>query len=132
MGLLNNLPAVDANNSYREDIENAYFKIEGCIIDTNKQKVRIPVRGWLSEYARQNQGIGIFKRVFYAPIDFFADTLCTVDALCTKGYDYIKSLPEFENATDVTEEYSGDIDITEEIAEEQEKTLEELIKSLKD
>jgi hypothetical protein len=145
MGLQNNLPAIDPNNSYREDITNAYYKIEGVFIDTNKAKVRIQVRGFLSEYARHNQGIGIFKRVFYAPLETFlkgsgdgtnlvdftitADTT-VVDALVEKGYDYIKSLPEFEDAVDMLDPYDGDIDITEEIAEEQEKTLEQLILSL--
>lgn len=130
MGLFNNLLAIDANNSYRENLTDAYFKIEGVFIDTNKENVRIQVRGWLSEYARHNQGIGIFKKVFYAPIAYFADTTCTVNFLTDKSYEYLKTQLEFADATDALDEYTGAIDITEEIAEEQEKTLEELITEL--
>jgi hypothetical protein len=149
MGLKSNLAAIEPNNSYRENITDAYFKIEGVFVDTNKAKVRIQVRGWLSEYARHNQGIGIYKRVFYAPIENFfkgfADgttlihtdfiiesTANVINTLVSRGYEFIKTLPDFSNSTDVLDEYSGDIDITEEIAQEQEQTLDELINSLKD
>jgi len=131
MGLIGNLPAVSKDNSYRENIEDAYFKIEGVNIDTNAEKVRIQVRGWLSEYARQNQGIGIFKRVFYAPITDFEGVLCEKEALLTKAYAYLKGTSAFSDTTDSLEEYTGDIDITPEIAEEQEKELEQLINELK-
>ena len=69
MALIGNLDAKSKYNSYRENINNAYFKIESVAIDTLKEKARVQVRGWLSEYARHNQGIGIFKRVFYIPLD---------------------------------------------------------------
>ena len=68
MGLTGNLNAVSEYNSYREDLVDVYFKIEGVFVNTQTSKVRVQVRGWLSEYARWNQGIGIFKRVFYIPI----------------------------------------------------------------
>ena len=146
MGLLGTLEATSEYNSYRETITGVYYKIVGVFIDTEKSKVRIAVRGWLSEYARHNQGIGIFKRVFYTPLETFltgagdgtnfvdftiASDDNVVDILTQKGYDFIKTLPEFADAIDSLAEYTGNIDITEEIAEEQAETLEELINSLK-
>ena len=56
MGLLGTLQATSEYNSYRETINGVYYKIEGVFIDTEQEKVRVPVRGWMSEYARQNQG----------------------------------------------------------------------------
>jgi hypothetical protein len=132
MGLLGTLAATSGYNSYRETINGVYYKIEGVFIDTEQEKVRVPVRGWLSEYARQNQGIGIFKRVFYIPIDEFKEVLCIKDDLVKKSYEYIKTLPEFVDCIDSLDEYIGEIDITEETVAEQEGTLEELINSLKD
>lgn len=131
MGLINNLPAIDANNSYRENIENVYFKIEGVFVNTEQEKVRISVRGWLSEYARHNQGIGVFKRVFYAPIEYFENTKCSKDLIVKRAYKYIKELPEFKDSKNSLRKYSGPIDITEEIVEKQEEELGVLIKGLR-
>ena len=131
MGLLGNIEATSMYNSYREGLTDVYFKIEGVFVDTQLSKVRVQVRGWLSEYARWNQGLGIFKRVFYIPVTEFATVLCTPDDLATKAYEYIKTLPEFAGAEDSLGEYDGVIDVTEELAEEQEKTLEELIADLR-
>ena len=132
MGLTGNLNAVSEYNSYREDLVDVYFKIEGVFVNTQTSKVRVQVRGWLSEYARWNQGIGIFKRVFYIPIAEFAAVLATPDALAIKAYAYIKTLPEFVDAEDSLEEYDGVIDVTEEMAQEQAEELDELIASLQD
>lgn len=131
MGLIGTLPANSVNNSYKETITNMYYKVMGVMIDTEKEKVLVPVRGWMSEYARHNQGIGVFKRVFYIPMDYFKDTICTSDELIKKSYEYIKTLPEFDGCIDALEDYDGPIDITEEQVEEEKKTLEEMINSLK-
>jgi hypothetical protein len=131
MGLKGTLPANNINNSYKETLPDIYYKVMGVMIDTEKEKVLVPVRGWLSEYARQNQGIGVFKRVFYIPLDHFKDTICEKDELVKKAYEYIKTLPEFDGCEDSLEEYDGDVDITEEQVSEEKKTLEELIDSLK-
>ena len=131
MALIGNLDAKSKYNSYRENINNAYFKIESVAIDTLKEKARVQVRGWLSEYARHNQGIGIFKRVFYIPLEEFKDSNCTKDALLTKSYEYISTLPEFKGAKAHTVQYKGKIEITKEKVEEQEQELEDLINSLK-
>lgn len=131
MGLIGTLPANSVNNSYKETITNMYYKVMGVMIDTEKEKVLVPVRGWMSEYARHNQGIGVFKRVFYIPMDHFKDTTCTSDELIKKAYEYIKTLPEFDGCTDALDEYSGVIDITEEQVQEEKKTLEEMIDSLR-
>jgi hypothetical protein len=131
MGLIGTLPANSVNNSYKETITNMYYKVMGVMIDTEKEKVLVPVRGWLSEYARHNQGIGVFKRVFYIPIDYFKDTLCVKDELIKKAYEYIAALPEFDGCENALDEYSGQIDITEEQVEEEKKTLEEMINSLR-
>jgi len=128
MGLHNDLLAVDKNNSYREDIKNVYFKIEGVFIDTNKNRVRIPVRGYLSEYARHNQGLGIFKRVFYAPIDYFKNVKCTTDDLTKRAYKFIKTMPEFENSKNATAKYKGKIDITTKVVEQHDEELKSIIK----
>jgi hypothetical protein len=131
MGLIGTLPANSVNNSYKETITNMYYKVMGVMIDTEKEKVLVPVRGWLSEYARHNQGIGVFKRVFYIPMDYFKDTICTSDELIKKSYEYIKTLPEFDGCIDALEDYDGLVDITEEQVEEEKKTLEEMINSLR-
>ena len=131
MALIGTLAADSKDNSYRENIDNVYYKIEGVFIDTQLEKVRVQVRGWISEYSRQNQGIGIFKRVFYIPVSEFADVSCDKEAMLTKAYAYLKSTNAFSSATDSLKKYSGKIDITPEIAEEQKKELEELILDLK-
>jgi len=132
MGFSGNLKATSEYNSYREDINGAYFKIEGVFVDTQKRKVRVPVRGWLSEYARQNAGIGIFKRVFYIPIEEFEDVVCRKEDLLKKAYDYIKVLPEFKDCEDRIEKYSGTIDMTQHDIDTQADTLNDLIEELKD
>lgn len=132
MGFIGNLEAKSEYNSYREKITGAYFKIEGVFVDTEKAKVRVPVRGWLSEYARHNSGIGIFKRVFYIPLEKFADVKCTKEDLLKKAYEYIKTLPEFSEADDSLKKYSGKVDITQNDVDKQEDTLEELIQTLKE
>ena len=131
MALIGTLKANSEYNSYKEEITNVYYKIVNVFVDTEKEKVRVPVRGFLSEYARHNQGIGIFKRVFYIPMDYFKDTVCTKDELVKKSYVYISKLPEFEGCRNSFKDYSGKVDITEEKIEEEKKSLEELINSLK-
>lgn len=131
MGFYGNLKAASEYNSYKEDINDAYFKIEGVFIDTQKKRVRVPVRGWLSEYARQNSGIGIFKRVFYIPIEEFGQVLCQEDAIIEKAYEYIKALPEFADAKDAMAKYTGKIDFTKDDVDKQADSLEELIEKIK-
>lgn len=132
MALIGNLTAKNKYNSYRETIKNAYFKIESVAIDTEKGKARVQVRGFMSEYARHNQGIGIFKRVFYVPLDYYGEVLCLKDELIKRSYEYISALPEFKTAKPHDKPYAGKIDVTPEVVEEQEKELEELISELKD
>ena len=131
MALIGNLDKLSTYNSYREDFTNAYFKVENVHIDTDQNKVRVLVRGYLSEYARHNQGIGIFKRVFFIPFEEFAEVVCSKESLFQTAYTYLKALPEFINSSDSLATYSGPVDITKEIVDEQEKTLEELLDSLK-
>jgi hypothetical protein len=131
MGFIGNLEAISEYNSYREKINGAYFKIEGVFVDTEKSKVRVPVRGWLSEYARQNSGIGIFKRVFYIPMEEFSDTAFNKNAILARAYEYIKALPEFADAEDALEPYAGKLDITQEDVDKQANTLQDLIDELK-
>jgi hypothetical protein len=132
MALIGNLDAKSKYNSYRENIKNAYFKIESVAIDTLKEKARVQVRGWLSEYARHNQGIGIFKRVFYIPLEEFKGIKCTKDGLLKKSYEYISALPEFTDSKAHTIQYKGKIEITRDDADKQEDELQDLINSLKD
>lgn len=130
MALIGKLEATSEYNSYRETLENVYYKIVGVFIDTEKSKVRVSVRGFMSEYARHNQGIGVFKRVFYIPIDYFKETLCLKEALIEKSYGYLLTLPEFKDCVDSLEDYTGNVDITEEDVTKQKEDLESLIKSL--
>ena len=130
MGLIGTLKATDSNNSYKETINNAYFKIETVNLDTESQKVRIQVRGWLSEYARHNQGVGIFKRVFYISIDEYKDVSCDTDSLKAKSYELISKFPEFSEAEQSMEKYTGSIDTTPEMVDEHKKELDELITEL--
>lgn len=130
MGLIGKLSATDQYNSYSADMNEVYFKVEGVFIDTDNENVRICVRGWMNEFARHNQGIGIFKRVLYVPIEFFNETPCTKDALITKAYNYLKGITEFNSCKDA-KEYKGKILITKEIKEKQKKNLDEMIAELK-
>lgn len=130
MALVGKLKATSMYNAYCEDIDNVYYKIVGVFIDTEKEKVRVPVRGYLSEYARHNQGIGVFKRVFYIPIEYFKDTLCESDALIKKSYEYISELPEFEGCKNTLRAYKGNIDITKEQVKKEKDELDLLIMKL--
>jgi len=131
MGLKGTLLATDKNNSYCEDIKDAYFKVEDVFINTNNKKAKVSVRGWMSEFARHNQGIGIFKRVFYIPMDFFAKTPCNKEQLSKKAYEYISKLPEFSGFKKQTRKYSGEVLITEEVVKQDKKDLDQLIAELK-
>lgn len=130
MGLKGTLLANSVDNSYKETISNVYYKIMGVLVDTEKEIVIVPVRGWLSEYARQNKGIGVFKKVISIPIDEFKDTLCVSDELIKKAYEYISQLPEFADCKASLEDYNGPIDVIEEKVEGPRETLEEKIARL--
>jgi hypothetical protein len=131
MALVGSLKAEDKYNAFSENMDGVYFKIEGVFVDTEREKVRIAVRGYMSEFARQNQGNGIFKRVFYAELGFFGGVKCTAKSLTKKAYEFIKRLPEFDGCEDSLEKYTGDVLVTKERVEKDQADLETLIDSLK-
>lgn len=130
MAIIGTLNADNKYNSYCEEMKDAYFKIVRIFVDTDKEKIVVSVRGWLSEYARHNQGIGIFKRNFYIPFDKFANIKCTKIELVKCAYSYISKLPEFSGFKKSLKKYLGKIDITEEKVKKDNKELDELIRDL--
>lgn len=150
MGLKNKLDAVDPSNSYRENLKDAYFKVVNVLIDAEKKRVRIQVRGWLSEYSRRNNGIGIYKKMFFAPLqnfftqildgsnitkeDFiiYSDSTESVgNILIERAYNYLKTDSQFSDAVDMLGEYDGPIDIVEEKVEKQSRKIDDLMKKFK-
>lgn len=130
MALIGTLRAGDKHNAYCEDIKGAYFRVVAVNIDTEKEKVRVQVRGWMSEYARHNQGIGIFKRVFYIDLSEFKNVKCAKDSLVKRAYECISKFPEFDGCRNSMKKYSGKIDITPEKAESDKQELDDLIREM--
>lgn len=92
---------VKDDNSYKFDFNNVYYKIDDCQIDTLIEEIRVGVRGYASEYARQNKGMGIYKKVFLVKFSDLTLTSFSKDDILTAAYNYLKTLDEFKESKDV-------------------------------
>lgn len=128
MALLGDLAKTD--NSYKVDFTNVYFKIDGAIIDTLKEVIRVSVRGYADEYARHNKGIGIWKKVYKIPLSEISSATCTKENILTELYKALKNEDELKNVNDSLEAYSGSIDIEDEKKDDTEKEPEELLNEI--
>lgn len=88
-------------SDYKFDFNNVYFKIDDAQIDTLNEEIRVGVRGYASEYARQNKGMGIYKKSFLVSFSALSLTSFSKNDILTAVYNYLKTLDEFKNTTNV-------------------------------
>jgi hypothetical protein len=107
MAIKQKLDKENEDNDYGYNFDDAYFKISNVKIDVERNQINIEIRGYASETARGIEGsIGIYKKIFkcqFNNVDFFNldTTLSQKEAIKTACYNYIKSLPEFNEAIDI-------------------------------
>jgi len=90
------------NNDYKFHFNSVYFKIDELFIDTLIEEIRIGIRGYTSEYARQNKGMGIYKKVFRIKFqDLNITNLVSKDETIAACYTYLKTLDEFKTTSDI-------------------------------
>ena len=89
------------NNSYKFDFNNVYYKIDDCQIDTLIEEVRLGVRGYATEYARQQNAMGIYKKVFNIKFSDLTITSFSKNELLTACYNYLKTLDEFKETKNI-------------------------------
>lgn len=86
------LKTIDLNNGLT--IENAYHRIDAFV--GNKENIRIHIKVYINQEAR-NIGKSYIEEKFY---DFIPSINETADNFIKQGYEFIKTLPEFENCLD--------------------------------
>lgn len=105
MAIERDLNSNDSNNNYGINFTSVYYKIDACIIDFMKEQIRISVRGYASQEARQSNSSGIFKKNYIVSINDsdsgFQGVLTSRDQILTAAYNYIKNLPDFIGGVDV-------------------------------
>jgi hypothetical protein len=88
------------NNTYKCDFNETYFKIDDLFINVPKETVKLGVRGYPTKYSRDNDGIGIYKKVFdinFSDLKVKSFDKTSILAAC---YEYLKSIDDFKNGTD--------------------------------
>jgi len=88
------------DNEYKIDFESTYFKIDTFYIDVIDNVITLGVRGYPDKYSRDNNGIGIFKKVYETKIDDLKIETFTKNEIVSKTYEYLKTLDEFKDAKD--------------------------------
>ena len=88
-------------SDYKFDFNNVYFKIDDAQIDTLNEEIRVGVRGYASEYARQNKGMGIYKKSFIVKFSDLTLSSFSKNDILAAVYNYLKTLDEFKNAIDI-------------------------------
>jgi hypothetical protein len=92
----------DEKNVYGIDFPDCYFKIEECLSDPVTDRVRISVRAYHNEESRQQAaGHGIYKKVVDCTLSDLKAKKFDYDSILTAAYEYIKTLPEFEDGENV-------------------------------
>ena len=86
------------NNDYKFDFKEVYYKIDDLFIDTVIEEVRIGLRGYTTEYARQNNAMGIYKKVFKIKLEELkAKSFSKIDII-KAAYEYLMTQDEFKEA----------------------------------
>jgi hypothetical protein len=89
------------SNEYKCDFNNTYFKIDDLFINGLKENIKIGVRGYPDKYSRDNDGIGIYKKVFDVKFYDLNITEFTKDKILAACYTYLKTLDDFKEGKDV-------------------------------
>lgn len=93
--------STEDGNYYKSEFPDSYWKIDMLNIDPVRKMIRIGVRGYLNETSRREQAMGIYKKVYDITFDDIKPTDYSYDAILTATYEYLKTLPEFEEGEDV-------------------------------
>ena len=101
MAIEQNLLKTSDNNHYGHDFSNVYYKIDMLRIDAIEEKITIGVRGYAEAYARENDRMGIYKKIIDINFDEINITEFTIDKIKTACYEYLKTLDEFKAGKDV-------------------------------
>ena len=88
-------------SDYKFDFNNVYFKIDDAQIDTLNEEIRVGVRGYASEFARQNKGMGIYKKSFLISFSNLSPASFSKNDILAAAYNYLKTLDEFKNTTNI-------------------------------
>ncbi len=89
------------DNEYRFTFEDVYFKIDDMFIDIMKESIRIGLRGYTSKESRENEGIGIYKKVFNILLSEITVKVFSKDELLKACYTWITKQEEFKSAKKV-------------------------------
>jgi hypothetical protein len=98
MAIKQSLLKTDENNMYKIDFDEAYYKIDACDIDANKETIRVGLRGYASEYARQQENaIGSYKKLIHINFSDLKLTEFSKDEILKAVYEWITTQEEFKN-----------------------------------
>ena len=87
----------NTDNSYKTDFNDCYYKIDACDIDVNKEEVRIGLRGYASEYAReQEDSMGIYKKVFHVKFSELKLINFSRNNILAACYEWLMDQEEFK------------------------------------
>lgn len=89
------------DNEYQFTFNTVYYKIDECYIDIITEEIRIGLRGYPDKNSRDNNGIGIYKKIFEVSFTSLNITYFTKNNLLTACYNYLKTLDEFKEAKSV-------------------------------
>jgi len=87
------------NNDYKFDFKEVYYKIDDLFIDTLTEEIRIGLRGYTTEYARQNSGMGIYKKVFKIKFTDLKIKDFSKNSILKSAYEYLMTQEEFKQTT---------------------------------
>jgi len=86
-------------NDYFTEFKDTYFKIDDVYVNTMKETIRFGIRGYANKEARDNCGIGIYKKNYDVNFADISIANFSKDTILKAGYDYLKTLDEFKNCT---------------------------------
>lgn len=91
----------DVKNFYKIDFNKVYYKIDDCFIDVAEGEIRVGVRGYADKYARDNDGMGIFKETVLVQLSDISPESMTVEAIKKACYKYLITTEQYKNTTEV-------------------------------
>jgi hypothetical protein len=88
------------DNDYKIDFNDTYYKIDTFFFDVINDDCKIGVRGYPNVYGRQNNGIGIFKKLYDIKFSDLKIDKFDKNSVLTAAYEYLKTLDDFKTAKD--------------------------------
>lgn len=101
MAIKKSFKPIDDGNFYKTEFKDAYCKIDMLQIDPVKNNIRMGVRTYIDENSRREMAMGIYKQVYNLTFDEINPKSYSKDDILTACYEYLKTLPEYEEGEDV-------------------------------